>query len=112
MAEDRDGGIPSARADSCGSVLDEIAESPNAAALVIYGLCAIVLSIGAAVAMVMFIYLSFKYPDAANTLIPLIILPAGTLIMTHGKKALNAITDRRNQPPTAVDKPPALAAGV
>lgn len=64
-------------------------------ALVIVGICLIVLSIGAVACMLLFIYLCFTHPDTANLLIPLLLAPLGGAVILSGKKVADAFIGER-----------------
>lgn len=67
----------------------------EAAALVLAGICLIILSIGVVGALLLFVYLSFIYPASANVLIPVIFAPLAVLIFGNSKRVKAAITAGR-----------------
>jgi hypothetical protein len=63
----------------------------------ILGSCLILLTIGAILCMVLFIYLAFQKPDAANIVIPLLLLPVGGIVAKYGGRAINGYKSRPDQ---------------
>ena len=56
--------------------------------------CLIVLSVGLSISTVLFVYLCFIYPSAANIILPLIFAPLAAAALPYGKKALEKISDK------------------
>ena len=63
--------------------------------LILFGLTTTILSLGISVAMVSFVFLSFKEPNAAAVIIPPIIASVATLVAVHGGKIRDAIRTYR-----------------
>jgi hypothetical protein len=91
-------------ADDCGNPDDDGDCVPSLCAtdifqsqpaLVLFAIATAVLSLGISVAGVMFVWLSFKYPNTASVLVPLIFVPLATLCVTHGEKVINGIKTLR-----------------
>lgn len=97
MAENGDSGISnSGGGDTDRSLRVFFQANPP---LIVTSICLIILSMGAVLGALLFIYLCFRYPDSANTLIPLISAPLGYLVIKHGKKVLDAVGSPKNTTP-------------
>lgn len=95
-AEDNASAIHRLRADgdeSCSDLHEEILTSKPL--LMALSVVVVMLAAGVIAALLMFIWLSFQKPDAANVIIPLIVAPIVTLLMSHGGKLYDAVKAKR-----------------
>lgn len=83
-----------------GSGFGSLLKLDGQASFLVVTLAVVILTLGGVAALLMFIWLSFQYPDRANTLIPLVIAPLGTLVIAHGGKLKQAIGARGKTPPS------------
>jgi hypothetical protein len=63
--------------------------------LVLFGIAVGILSVGASVALCLFVWLAFKFPGEANIVIPLMLSPVTTMILMHGGKIFDSIKAHR-----------------
>ncbi len=86
------------------AIVDELIDSPKV--LTALSISMVVITIGIVGALLLFIWLSFQYPDRANILIPLVMTSLGTIGVANGgriaKAVKRAINTNRNSA-TAID---------
>lgn len=58
-------------------------------------ICLVILATGLVGCAILFVYLCFRYPDSANIVLPLIMLPIGSVAIKQGKKVADVIIKSR-----------------
>lgn len=60
-------------------------------ALVFFGVIACILAVGISVALSLFVWLMFKYPNSANVVVPLIMVPIVQMCIKLGGKVIDGV---------------------